>query len=226
MLAGNARYEGPSDLPDTIPVFPLQAVILLPRGQLPLNIFEDRYLEMIEFALKTDRVIGMLQPKFDRGDPDMAGNPPICGVGCAGRITAFQETGDGRVLVTLTGIARFRVLEELDAQTEFRQCRIDTTPFDVDFIVGHEEGDVDREALLRTFRAYLDANSLEADWENVQKATNEVLVNALSMMSPYGPAEKQALLEAADLKARADTLVAITEIELARSSGEGGSTLQ
>jgi len=226
MLAGNARYESTEDLPDIIPVFPLKAVILLPRGQLPLNIFEERYLEMIDHALRTDKVIGMIQPRFDKGEPDMSGNPPICDVGCAGRLTAYQETGDGRVLVTLTGIARFKVREELDEGTDFRQCRINASPFDVDFIVGHEEGDVNRKSLLKTFRAYLDANSLEADWKSVEKASNEVLVNALSMMSPYGPAEKQALLEAPDLKARADTLIAITEIELARSGGEGGSTLQ
>jgi Lon protease-like protein len=226
MQSGNVHYDGPDDLPGVIPVFPLPATILLPRGQLPLNIFEQRYLDMIEHALAGDRIIGMIQPRFNRGEPDLAGDPPICDVGCAGRLVAYQETGDGHVLITLAGIARFRICEELAVETAFRQCGITVQPYCDDFKPGHGENNVDRGAVLRTLRAYLDANQLEADWDSVIQASNEVLVNALSMMSPYGAAEKQALIESADLKIRSETLVAITEIELAKTSGDFATTLQ
>ncbi|SON57246.1 Lon protease 2 [Hartmannibacter diazotrophicus] len=219
MRIGNVNYGGPVDLPSEIPVFPLNGALLLPRGQLPLNIFEPRYLAMVDAALQSDRVIGMIQTEED--DPAL-----LCGVGCAGRITSFSETGDGRYLITLTGITRFKVLEETTRSTPYRTCRVDAEPFGTDFSVSLGEGEVDRETLLRTFEAFLDANNLEADWEGVSQASNEALVNALSMMSPFGPAEKQALLEAPDLKTRADTLVAITEMALGRQKGNGTPPLQ
>ena len=204
-------------------MFPLSGALLLPGGQMPLNIFEPRYLEMVDAALRGDRVIGMIQPRFgaDAGNPD---KPNLCAVGCLGRIASFAETGDGRYIVSLHGVCRFRVAEELAARTPFRQCRISAFVTDLD--CGGEAECVDRAALLRVFRAYLDANELDADWDSVQKAGNETLVNALSMMSPYGPAEKQALLEAPDLKSRADTLIAITEMALARDADDFGGTLQ
>jgi Lon protease-like protein len=225
MLVGNARYEGPRDLPGIIPVFPLPGALLLPRGQMPLNIFEPRYLAMIDAAIRTERVVGMVQPRFDDGPVDLSGNPPLCAVGCAGRVTALQESGDGRYLVTLTGICRFGILAELDAATPYRMCRVSAEAFAADFLVRHGEEGVDREALLSTFRRYLDANDLEADWPSVERASNEALVNALSMMSPYGPAEKQALLEARDLEERAQTLIAITEVALALADPEGTGRL-
>ena len=216
-------YVRALDLPQVIPVFPLGGTILLPRGQLPLNIFEPRYLNMVDDAMAGDRVIGLIQPQTSALEPQ----PPLARVGCAGRITSFQESGDGRYLISLQGIARFRITEELPAMTPFRQVACDFLPYLPDLETGRGEGDVDREGLLRAFRAYLDAHDMEADWDSVERAETEVLVNALCMMSPYGPAEKQAMLEAADLKTRAETLVAITEIDLARSAGhEGGPTLQ
>jgi len=213
MQAGNRQYRRLEDIPEIVPVFPLTAALLLPGGQMPLNIFEPRYLEMVDHALAGRRVIGMVQPRFDL-DRDEAGTPPLCEVGCLGRITSYTETGDGRVLIALQGVCRFRLMDELTVKTPFRQCRI--TPFLADLHEGAGADEVDRAALLKTFRAYLEANRLEADWESVSRAGNETLVNALSMMSPYGPAEKQALLEAPDLKTRAETLIAITEIALAR----------
>ncbi len=223
MQAGNKGYRKASDIPDTVPVFPLSGALLLPGGQLPLNLFEPRYLAMFDFALAGDRLIGMVQPRFDMADTD-EDNPPLCEVGCLGRITSFTESGDGRYLISLHGVCRYRIMQELAVRTPFRQCRI--APFLADLDDDRGGAGVDREGLLRAFRAWLEANNMEADWESVKKAGNETLVNALSMMSPYGPAEKQALLEAADLKLRAETLIAITEITLARGqSGEGG-TLQ
>ncbi|TIT90623.1 MAG: ATP-dependent protease, partial [Mesorhizobium sp.] len=147
-----------------------------------------------------------------------------CSVGCAGRIISLAETGDGRYLISLQGVCRFRVTQELAAKTPFRQCRI--APFLTDLEEDQAAAEVDRPALLKAFRAYLQANDLEADWESVSRAENGMLVNALSMMAPYGPAEKQALLEAADLKTRAETLIAITEITLAREDEDFGSSLQ
>ncbi|WP_430514109.1 LON peptidase substrate-binding domain-containing protein [Pannonibacter phragmitetus] len=225
MKAGNASYTSIKDLPATLPVFPLPGALLLPRTQLPLNIFEPRYLAMVDAALAGQRLIGMVQPSIT--DAQDGSQPALSRVGCAGRITSFQESGDGRYLISLQGIARFRIAEELPAMTPFRQVASDFLPYLPDLETGRGENDVDREGLLRAFRAYLDAHDMEADWDSVERAETEVLVNALCMMSPYGPAEKQAMLEAADLKTRAETLVAITEIDLARSAGhEGGPTLQ
>jgi len=226
MQAGNKTYETESDLPSVIPVFPLPGALLLPRGQLPLNIFEPRYIAMIDAALQSDRVVGMIQPSLDENEEMTSDNPDLCGVGCIGRLTSLQESGDGRYLITLTGIARFDVLEEMPAVTPYRQCRVSINRFHDDLESGQGEDDVDRQAVLRTFRAYLEANDMDADWEGIERAGNEALVNALSMMSPYGPAEKQALLEADDLKTRAETLIAITEMDLARKAGGGEQILQ
>ena len=222
MQAGNAHYHSADQLPSKVAVFPLAGALLLPGGQMPLNIFEPRYLQMIDDAMRGDRIIAMCQPRFDQPETN---NPrfPLCDVGCLGRITSLGETGDGRYVLTLQGICRFRVGEELSVTTPYRQIAI--TPFAGDLDDEDREDEVDREALLTAFRDYLEANSMEADWESVTRASNETLVNALSMMSPYGPAEKQALLEAPDLKTRAETLIAITEINLARDDDENGGTV-
>ena len=209
--AGNARYAGPGVLPPVVPLFPLPGALLLPRGQLPLNIFEPRYLAMVEAAMRGDRLIGMIQPRFDRGTVDLAGRPPLVEVGGLGRITQWAETGDGRVMLTLTGICRFRVVEEMATTTPYRLARITAEPFADDFVPGRGEEAVDRKAVMAAFRAFLDANNLEADWASFEGASNEPVVNSLAMMSPYGPAEKQALIEAPDLKTRAEILVAVTE---------------
>jgi len=221
----NAHYRGPNDLRDVIPVFPLPGALLLPRGQMPLNIFEPRYLVMIDDALREGhRLIGMIQPDVAHsGSPD---HPKLFNIGCIGRITQLAESGDGRYLIELTGVARFRVVEELSVQTAYRQCRVSYAPFADDFVARKGEHAVDRTALLRALGDFLKANNLKADWEGIDKAPNEALVNALAMMSPYGPAEKQALLEAPDLKTRAEVLIAITEIELAKKNTEGDPKLQ
>lgn len=223
MQAGNARYRTAADLPETVPVFPLSAALLLPGGRMPLNIFEPRYLEMVDHALAHDRLVGMVQPRLD-GAVRPGGEPELCEVGCLGRITSFAETGDGRYLLSLQGVCRFRIAAEPCVRTPFRQCRI--VSFIADLDPEAEAAEVDRAGLLRAFRAYLKANELEADWESVSRAENATLVNALSMMAPYGPAEKQALLEAPDLKTRAETLIAMTEIALARDGDDFSSSLQ
>jgi Lon protease-like protein len=215
-MAMNPVYVGPSGLPAAIPVFPLAGALLLPRGELPLNIFEPRYLAMIDDALKTARVIGMIQP--DEKKAAAGAHPALQRIGCAGRITQLGETGDGRYLITLTGIARFKIVEELPVATPYRQCRVDYA-FDQDFVPRAGEEYVDRDALLRTLRAFLEANKLEADWGDIRAAPTEALVNGLAMMSPYGPLEKQALLEAPDLRTRAETLIAVTEMALAQREG-------
>jgi len=225
-MAINEGYHAPGDLPAVIPVFPLPGALLLPRGELPLNIFEPRYLALVDAALAGDRIIGMIQPKIGPAGVDETEPPALSAVGCIGRLTAFQETGDGRYLITLTGISRFQVIEEIDADTPFRQCRITAEPFAIDFSERQGENAVDRQKLLTTLRDFLEANDMETDWESINRASTETLVNALSMLSPYGPREKQALLEAADLETRAEVLIAVTEMALARAGDEPGPSLQ
>lgn len=224
MQAGNVRYRRQADLPDTVPVFPLTGALLLPGGRMPLNIFEPRYLEMIDFALGSSRLIGMIQPRLDKTRKGGDGEAELCDVGCLGRLTSFAETGDGRYLVSLQGVCRFRTGEEIRCKTPFRKFHI--RPFITDLDPETDEAQIDRAALLKTFRAYLKANDLDADWDSVSRADNTILVNALSMMAPYGAAEKQALLEAPDLKARAEILIAMTEIAIARHDEDGSTSLQ
>src|SRR5262245_35423665 len=164
MTTGNRRYHAPGDLPEVIPVFPLSAALLLPRADLPLNIFEPRYLSMVDDALATHRIVGMVQPDEQaRHGPH---GPALLKVGCAGRITSFAETGDGRYLIKLSGIARFKIVDEVATGRLYRSCRVTATCFAADF---GDSGDapVDRTAVLRTFRAYLKAHNLAADWESV-----------------------------------------------------------
>ena len=221
----NARYLGPGDLPEVIPVFPLEGALLLPRGQLPLNIFEPRYLMMIDDAFTGGRrLIGMIQP--DPAHPGPEERPNLYKIGCVGRITQLTGSGDGRYMIQLTGIARFRIEAEVAVATPYRQCRVIYTPFANDFVGHTGEDEVDRERLLKALSDFLKANDLKADWEGIENAPNEALVNALAMMSPYGAAEKQALLEAPDLKTRAEILVAVTEIELAKGRTPGETPLQ
>lgn len=225
MQVGNARYLTADDLPETIPVFPISGVLLLPGGQLPLNVFEPRYLALFDAALSGNRLIGMIQPAMSEAQTNiLPDRPALAQVGCIGRITSFTETGDGRYVISLAGICRFRLMHETSSSKPYRSFHI--APFITDLTTADDEGQVDRAGLLAAFRAYLDANKLEADWESVERASNVTLVNSLSMISPFGPAEKQALLEAPDLKTRAETLIAITEIVLARSFGDADSILQ
>lgn len=210
----------PDQLPSVLPVFPLSSALLLPRGELPLNVFEPRYMAMIDDAMKSDRIIGMIQP---RADESAESHPSLHAVGCAGKITQIAETGDGRYVLNLTGIARFRVAEELTVLTPYRQCVVSYDDFVRDLDPRQGDMDVDRADVLRALREFAEANRLKIDWKGIEQTPNEALVNALAMMSPFGPEEKQALLEAATLRSRAEVLVAITEIELARGHGSVSS---
>ncbi len=220
-MASNVAYDGPDAMPASLPLFPLPGALLLPRGQMPLNIFEPRYLAMVDHAIRNDRLIGMIQP-----NPDRAETAPLFTVGCAGRITQFAETGDGRYLITLTGVARFRLLRERAVDTPFLQYDVDWSPFASDFAARFGEDQVDRVSVLKALKDFAEANSVPVDWDSVTDAPNEALVNALSMMSPFGVREKQALLEAENLRARGEMLVAITEMELAKAAGGGDTPLQ
>ena len=221
----NAEYRGPGDLPEVIPVFPLAGALLLPRGQMPLNIFEQRYLAMIDDALRDGhRLIGMIQPDVVHSSNEA--KPTLFRTGCVGRITQFAETGDGRYILELTGISRFKVIEEMAVLTPYRQCRADYFAYLDDFTARKGEEAVDRDALLAVLADFLKANDLSVDWEGIESAPNEALVNALAMMSPYGAAEKQAMLEAPDLKTRAEILIAVTQIDLAKKRTSGDPPLQ
>lgn len=207
-------YHSLSDLPGTLPLFPLTGVLLLPRGALPLNVFEPRYLEMVDRALATDRLIGMIQPSESEEE---ALRPKLTQVGCAGRIISFQETDDNRYLITLAGICRFRLTGETDSGAAWRAGLCDFAPF-ADDLVADAHDDFPRERLLSALKSYLRSRDMKADWNSVITAPGEALVNALSMMCPFDPAGKQALLEAPTLAERVSTLVALLEL----SGGEGG----
>jgi Lon protease-like protein len=208
------HYHSFSDLPRRLPLFPLRGVVLLPRGALPLNIFEPRYLEMVDGALAGDRLIGMIQPTEN---DETVLKPRLSQVGCAGRIVAYRETDDNRYLITLSGVCRFRLEGEVEAATAYRQGLADFAAFAGD-LAGAEENDFPRERLVAALKSYLSSRDLKADWKSVMSAPSEALVNALSMMCPFDPAEKQALLEAPTLEDRVSTLVALLEM----SGGNGG----
>lgn len=214
LVAGPFRKT--SDLPQVTAVFPLSGVLLLPRAQLPLNIFEPRYLNMIDDAMASERMIGMVQP-IPGGDAE---RPSLSAVGCLGRITSFAETSDGRYLITLTGLCRFRVGEELPARLPYRQVRAHYGPFEGDMVPAPDEEGFDRLRLLGALKAYLTRHSLEVDWEAAKEAPGEALVNSLAMALPFGAAERQALLEAADFAGRRETLIALMEIDAADRSGD------
>lgn len=225
----SGTYGSVDDLPGRIPLFPLGGALLLPRGQLPLNVFEPRYLAMTNAAISGDRIIGMVQPSSDEDlasqDDDQA-KPKLYDIGCAGRITSFSETTDGRILITLTGISRFRVEEEMATVTPYRIARVDFERFADDLKPELGQEKVNRDLLLDVFRRYLSAHELEADWDSVHRSSNETLVNTLSMISPYPPSEKQALLEAIDIVRRSEVLIALTEMALSKTTDEPESRLQ
>jgi uncharacterized protein len=203
-----AGYHSLDDLPDTLGVFPLTGILLLPRGQLPLNVFEPRYLALVDEALAGTRLIGMIQPTQHE---EKVLKPPLSAVGCAGRITAYRETEDGRYLITLTGICRFRAAEEIPSLAPYRQVRSEFKPFLGDLVSADEDA-FPRERLLAALQDYLSRRDLKADWKSVMNAPPETLVNSLAMLCPFEPAEKQALLEAPGWLDRVDTLVALLEM--------------
>jgi Lon protease-like protein len=209
------RYHSYSDLPHSLPLFPLSGVLLLPRGQLPLNVFEPRYLEMVDYALAGDRLIGMIQPAESE---DKVAIPRLTQVGCAGKIVSFRETDDNRYLITLNGISRFRLSGEMPSATPWRAGYCDFAGFAGDLAQPRDE-DFPRDRLLKALKNYLSNRDMQADWSSVMTAPGEALINALAMMCPFDPAEKQALLEAEGVAQRASALIALLEI-----GGEAGPT--
>ena len=208
---------GGTALPSILPIFPLTGVLLLPRGRLPLNIFEPRYLAMTRDALAGERLIGMVQPS----DPRAAGdNPPVYSIGCAGRITSFSETDDGRFLITLTGISRFRFREELPLLEGYRRVVPEWREFAHDLNDDDEPG-FDRDRMLRGLRAYFQHHRIEADWDAITSVPGERLVTSIAMICPFEPSEKQALLEAPNLDERARLLTAMVEMAALNQTRDG-----
>jgi Lon protease-like protein len=207
-----------ADLPAVIPVFPLTGALLLPHTRLPLNIFEPRYLAMVDAAMDGARLIGMIQPR--NANEDMAKKPELVGIGCAGRIVEYSETDDGRYQIVLLGIARFRVAHEVDAETAFRQVAADYGAYAGDMIEAPDIA-IPRDRLLAALKPYLHERQMKTDWKSIEEAPAEALVSALCMICPFEPMEKQSLLEAPTLKDRTETLIALLEIANA-SSPSGG----
>ena len=214
-MSGSPFAPSFEELPASLPIFPLTGVLLLPRGRLPLNIFEPRYLEMTRDALATDRIIGMIQPKCEVA---RAARPSVYEIGCAGRITAFSETDDGRYLITLTGLCRFAVEEEMAAATGYRRVVADWARFRGDF--GEEpDGRIDRPRLEAAVRRYFDTQGIRADWRTVEKTADDRLVTSLAMICPFPATEKQALLECPDLASRAALMCSLLEMALFENGG-------
>ena len=212
-MGGN--YHSLDDLPQILDVLPLMGVVLLPRGQLPLNIFEPRYLALVDTALSGNRLIGLIQPTQHE---DKVLRPALSAIGCAARLTSYRESEDGRYLITLTGVCRFRVAEELPTEAPFRRVKADFAPFLADLIVA-DENDFPRDRLLAALKDYLSRRDMKADWRSVLGAAPETLVNALAMLCPFEPSEKQALLEAPGWLERVDTLIALLEMANAGPTG-------
>jgi Lon protease-like protein len=205
-----------ADLPDLIAVFPLPGALLLPRARLPLHIFEPRYLQMFEDALKTpERLIGMVQP-----NPMPGRATSLHAISCAGRVTQFSETEDGRYLVTLTGISRFRVAREVDGFLPYRRCEVSWQGFERDLGRAEDDPGFDRPAFLDLLGRYFAARSLSTDWSTLKQAEDELLINSLSMMLDFEPEDKQALLEAPSLSTRRETLVTLIEFSLRGGSSD------
>jgi Lon protease-like protein len=205
-----------ADLPETIPVFPLPGALLLPRARLPLHIFEPRYLAMLDDTLKTShRLIGMVQPI-----ETPLGDRKLHSIGCAGRLTGFSETEDGRYMITLSGASRFRIKAEVEGFTPYVRCDVDWAGFERDLGQPEHDGDFDRERFLNVLSRFFAANDLSTDWENLKEADDELLINSLSMLCPFSPEDKQALLEAPSLSTRRETLVTLIEFALRGGSNE------
>jgi len=207
------RFE---ELPQTLPVFPLTGVLLLPRGKLPLNIFEPRYLAMTEDALRGDRLIGMMQPVEEDASGDQ---PPVFPVGCVGRITQFSETDDGRYLITLTGLCRFRIDRELPLFCGYRRVAPDFASYQSDFET--DRSNFDRARLLGALKVYLKLKQLSAEWDSIENAPGERLITCLSMICPFLPREKQALLESPTLAERAQVLTVLLEMAVLEGAATG-----
>jgi Lon protease-like protein len=210
------------DLPEEFPVFPLTGALLLPQGRLPLNIFEPRYLAMIEDALAAKRMFGMIQP--DRGLPDGPTGPGLFRVGCLGRLSSFSETEDGRYLITLTGVIRFRIVTELEMRRGYRRARADFSRFLTDLAAPAEPPMIDRAAILAALRGYFDHRGFNANWDAINAMGDDELVVSLGMACPFEPAEKQALLEAPTHADRAQTLLALLNIDMHGPNDEAAAS--
>lgn len=214
-----ARRFSPADLPEVIPVFPLPGAVLLPRGRLPLNIFEPRYLAMLDDALRSDhRMIGMVQPMETSENP-----PRLHQIGCAGRITSMSETEDGRYLISLSGVCRFRTKSERDGFTPYRRIRADWSDFHGDLAGLQKDDGFDRKVFFGLLKKYFQSCNLESDWDSLKTAEIELLITSLSMMLPFSVEEKQALLEAPNLSDRRETLVALMQFSIASGGGQSGA---
>ncbi len=212
-MVDRQRTLTPETLPDEIPVFPLPGAMLLPGGQLPLNIFEPRYLNMVEDALTADRLIGMIQPVAEKDERLIADGVTLYKIGCAGRLTQFMETEDGRYVITLTGLIRFRVADELDMRDGYRRVRPDFSPYIEDMTRDRDTVAVSgRDKLVAAMSRYFDIKGIEADMSNIGDAPDALLVDTLAMTCPLEPGEKQALLECPDTDKRAELLTSIFEI--------------
>lgn len=218
------RPTSPAELPKSVPVFPLSGALLLPFAHRPLNIFEPRYIEMVDAALRCDRLIGLIQPE-DTSEESPKGRAPLQKVGCLGRLTHFEESGDGRYFIILEGVTRFRILHELTVMTPYRQCVISADDYAADFARDHGEEAVDRVRFVKMMRDYAEFANFELNWEEIESTGTADLVNFCCMVSPYGAAEKQVLLEAPTLEARAETLIAMTEYEMARGGSDGAAPI-
>jgi uncharacterized protein len=218
------RPTSPAELPRSVPVFPLSGALLLPFSHRPLNVFEPRYIDMIDAALRGDRLIGLIQPE-DTSEESPKGRAPLQQVGCLGRLTHFEESGDGRYFVILEGVTRFRLVHELTVLTPYRQCVISAEDFASDFSRNFGEDEVDRTRFIKMMRDYAEFANFELNWEEIESTGTADLVNFCCMVSPYGAAEKQVLLEAPTLEARAETLIAMTEYEIARGGSDGAAPL-
>ncbi|MCP8883107.1 LON peptidase substrate-binding domain-containing protein [Devosia sp. XJ19-1] len=218
------RPTSPAELPKSVPVFPLSGALLLPFSHRPLNVFEPRYIEMVDAALRGDRLIGLIQPE-DVSEESPRGRAPLQKVGCLGRLTHFEENGDGRYFIILEGVARFKLVHELTVLTPYRQCVISSEDYEADFSRDHGEERVDRARFVKMMRDYAEFANFELNWEEIESTGTADLVNFCCMVSPYGAAEKQVLLEAPTLEARAETLIAMTEYEMARGGSDGATPL-
>lgn len=213
------RPASVADLPRSVPVFPLSGALLLPFAQRPLNVFEPRYVEMVDAALAGDRLIGLIQPE-DTSEESPRGRAPLQRIGCLGRLTHWEENGEGRYFIILEGIARFELVAELTVMTPYRQCIVDAGRFASDFDRSFGEAEVDRTRFLKMMRDYAEFGNFDLNWKEIERTGTADLVNFCCMVSPYGAAEKQLLLEAGSLNDRAEALIAMAEVEMAKGSGK------
>ena len=218
------RPASAADLPKSVPIFPLAGALLLPFSHRPLNVFEPRYIEMVDAALRGDRLIGLIQPE-DTSEESPKGRSPLQPIGCLGRLTHFEESGEGRYFIILEGVTRFRLTHELTVMTPYRQAIVSAEDFATDFTRNFGEEAVDRARFVKMMRDYAEFASIELNWEEIERTGTADLVNFSCMVGPYGPAEKQVLLEAGTLEQRAETLIAMTEYEIARGGSSGGAPL-